>query len=86
MEDKELSFSPESFSDISTREEAGQAVDYFSKNEIAFRRELEEQGKSYNEIQETVKKTWVNLLRVCKRTGYSDDIVTVTARQYGFKM
>ena len=89
LKEPDLQFDPEtSFKDeITTREEAEQAVDYFSKNLHDFQSNLANTGMRYDDVQDVIKRTWMNLLKSCKRVGYIDDpVVTETAKLYKFKL
>lgn len=60
-------------------------VSYLAHNESNFKKELAEEGLDYDQIQEEVKKVWLNLLKACKRVGFEDHITRAKAAQYGFK-
>lgn len=79
----ERMFGPRSFTDeIKTVEEAKAAVEYFSHNEIKFRKELSEEYLEYDDIQHIVRNLWLNLLISCRRVGYQDYIVDSKEQLY----
>lgn len=80
----DMQFDPESsFTDeITTKAEAKASVGYLAHNETNFRLALSESGKSYDEIENIVRRTWTNLLKSCQRVGYSDIHVEFKRKQY----
>lgn len=76
-------FGKESFTtEIETKADARAGVRYLSQNETQFRRELEEQGHTYEEEEEMVRMVWKNLLDSCKRVGFSDFTTKHKMKQY----
>lgn len=68
-----LRFSENSFLDeITNPAQAQQCLAYLSQNMQEFKRELSEQGYSYTESQDLIKKVWMNLVASAKRVGYKD--------------
>jgi hypothetical protein len=76
-------FDHESFLDeITDTSEAEACVDYLSRNEHAFRKELAESGKSYDEIQDEVRQVWLNLLKSCSRVSFRSHTTDAKSKQY----
>lgn len=80
----ERMFDTDSFKDeVVDKATAKACVEYLAKNEIGFRKELYDEGLSYEDINEEVKKVWQNLLKACAKVGYSDYITKAKQQQYG---
>lgn len=79
----ERMFDIDSFSDLKDASEVKAAVHYLAHNEAKFREELASEGLSYEDIQNTVGQTWIELLKLCGRYGYSDYIVEAKKSIYG---
>lgn len=75
-----------SFTDeITNKGDAEQAVKYLSRNEVGWKSQMASEGKDYDEIQDTAKKVWTNLIKSCRRVKYTDYHVSMKAGQYGLK-
>lgn len=85
METNEPMFDENSFNDLKDASEVKASVEYFSKNELNFRKQLADSGMSYDEIQKTLRQTWINLLKLCSKHNFSDYIITAKKRLYGVK-
>jgi hypothetical protein len=68
-------FDIDSFNDLKSVTEVKAAVIYLAHNEVKYRQQLADSGLDYEDIQDTVRQTWLNLLKLCKRYNYSDYIV-----------
>jgi len=80
-------FDKDSFLDeVDSPQQARACVDYLALNEHQFRRELANEGLSYDEIEREVRQVWTNLIKSCQRVGYSDSLVRGKAEQYGIKL
>lgn len=79
-------FDKDSFTDdITNAKEAESAVDYLSRNERNFRKELMAEGLMHEQEDAEVEKVWTNLLKSCKRVGFSDAATEAKSTQYGLK-
>jgi hypothetical protein len=72
---KDRMFDLDSFDELKDVSEVKSAVQYFSHNEIKFRKELEEEGLEHSEVQSIIRHLWNKLLNLCKKYKYSDYIV-----------
>lgn len=81
----ERMFDVDSFNDLQDASEVKSAVHYLAHNEARYRKELASEGLSYEDIQNTVRQTWANLLKLCEKHKYSDYIVESKKRIYGGK-
>jgi hypothetical protein len=82
----EKMFDQESFTDeITNTSEAKSAVAYLAHNEGKFRRELNQEGLAYEEVEEIVRQVWTNLLKSCQRVSYSDSTVIRKSKEFNFK-
>jgi hypothetical protein len=71
--EKEHMFDGNSFQEeITSKEEAKAAFDYFTHNLQKFQSELASEGQSYEEIENTLRQCWSNLIESCQRAGYSN--------------
>jgi hypothetical protein len=76
-------FSPDSFTDeIETKADADSCTKYFASNELTFRSELQNEGLSYDEIQDTLRKLWGNLIASSKRVGYTSGVLRNKISQF----
>lgn len=72
--EQEQMFDKDSFQDeITNPSEAQSAYAYFTQNLTAFRHELADKGMSYEAIEKEVRQCWINLLKSCKRVGYTNN-------------
>lgn len=77
-------FDGDSFQEeITTPGEAAACVDYLSHNEWKFRNELRSAGASHDEEENKVGQVWTNLVKSCKRVGFSSERVEQKAQQFG---
>ena len=80
-------FDKDSFLDeVDSPAQARACVDYLALNEHKFRTELENEGLSYDEIENELKQVWTNLIHSCQRVGYSDSLVEGKAKKYGIPL
>lgn len=82
MENSELMFDKDSFSDLKTPEEAQSAYTYYVHNLTTFRSRLLESGMSYSEEDKLVRQCWVNLIESCKKAGYTNSHLQRMAELY----
>lgn len=76
-------FDGESFMDeITKASEAQSCYAYFTANLSAFRSELAEAGKSYEDIEKAVGACWMNLARASARVGWANAHLTAMAKRY----
>jgi hypothetical protein len=54
-------------------------------NEHKFRQELQDEGLSYDEVENELKTVWTNLIKSCQKVGYSDSLIEGKAKRYGIK-
>jgi hypothetical protein len=77
-------FDKDSFTDeITDAKEANSAVLYLSHNERNFQEELINEGLTYDQIEAEIATVWGNLLKSCKRVGFSDHATEARAKLYG---
>lgn len=80
----ERMFDEHSFHDEITKpSEASSCYNYFASNLPKFRRELQDEGLSYEEIEKEVGQCWLNLLKSCQRVGWTNDHLNQLAKRYG---
>lgn len=80
-------FDGDSFQEeITTPGEAASCVDYLTHNEWAFRKELRNSGADHEEEENKVGQVWTNLIKSCKRVGFTNDRVEQKAEQFGVKL
>lgn len=78
-------FDSDSFTtEITSASEAQSAYNYFTSNLTAFRHQLADEGLSYDEIANTVRQCWKNLLESSQRVGYSNKHLIRMAKLYRF--
>lgn len=83
---REPMFDKDSFGEeITSAAEAQSCVTYLAHNERNLRKELMAEGLSHEQEDEEVKTIWTNLLKSCKRVGFSDHITEAKAEQFGIK-
>jgi translation elongation factor EF-1alpha len=76
-------FDKDSFTDeITGASEANSAVVYLSHNERNFRKGLIDEGLTYDQIEAEVATVWGNLLKACKRVGFSNHVTEARAKLY----
>lgn len=76
-------FDEDSFQDeIETPADARSCTHYLALNEPIFIRELQNEGKSADEVQAELARVWGNLAQSAKRVGYASAILTAKAKQY----
>lgn len=68
--------------EITSTSEAESCYNYFTNNLTAFRHELADAGKSYEDIEKEVRQCWENLLESCQRVGYSNGHLKRMADKY----
>jgi hypothetical protein len=79
-------FDEDSFLDeIDSKEQAAACTDYLAHNEWAFRKELRNQGLSHEEEENKIGQVWTNLVKSCRRVGYSSDRIKQKSEQFGIK-
>ena len=79
----ERMFDKDSFKDeITSASEAEAAYRYFANNLTAFRAELAQENLSYEDTQKEIGACWANLLKACKRVGYSNKHLEDMAAKY----
>lgn len=82
----ERMFDKDSFTEeIQNAADAQACVDYLSRNERNFRKELMAEGLSHEQEEQAVKEVWTNLIKSCRRVGFRDEWVDEKARKYGVK-
>jgi hypothetical protein len=82
--DKEHMFGPESFtSEITSAEEAQSAYNYFTHNLTTFQHQLASEGESYEQMQETLRHCWYNLIQSSQRVGFTNDHLERMAKNIG---
>jgi hypothetical protein len=76
-------FDKDSFQEeITTKAEAQSAVAYLSHNERNFRKGLMDEGLTHEQEDAEVALVWGNLLKSCKRVGFSDGVTQAKAEQF----
>lgn len=79
----ERMFDEHSFKDeITSKAEAKASVLYLAGNETNFRRELQAEDLSYEDVEKEVATVWGNLLQSCQRVGFSNDITAHKENQF----
>jgi hypothetical protein len=82
----ERMFDKDSFLDeVDSPGQAEQCVEYLALNEHKFRQELQDEGLSYDEVENELKTVWTNLIKSCQKVGYSDSLIEGKAKRYGIK-
>jgi L-rhamnose isomerase len=82
--EKEHMFDKDSFtSEITTAAEAQSAYNYYTHNLTTFQHELASEGKSYEQMQETLRQCWLNLVKSSHRVGFTNDHLERIAKNYG---
>lgn len=80
----ERMFDGHSFHDEITKpSEAYACYEYFASNVSKFKRELQDEGLSYEEIEKEVGQCWLNLLKSCQRVGWTNNHLNELAQKYG---
>jgi hypothetical protein len=66
-------FDKDSFKkEITSKEEAKAAYSYFSHNLTSFRSQLASSGMSYEDVEETIRQCWLNLIESSQRVGFTN--------------
>lgn len=83
MEKQERMFDENSFTtEITSKEEAEQAFEYYSKNIQNFLEELTSEGLTFEDAQKEVRQCWENLLKSSQRVGYANARMVRIAKHY----
>jgi hypothetical protein len=70
---QEHMFDKDSFKEeITSKEEAQAAYNYFAHNLTDFRSRLASSGMSYEEVEETIRQCWLNLIESSQRVGFTN--------------
>ena len=81
--EKEHMFDGDSFQEeITSASEAQAAYNYFTHNLTDFRHQLASEGETYEQVEETIRQCWMNLLKSSQRVGYTNDHLERMAQLY----
>jgi hypothetical protein len=83
---QEHMFDNDSFkNEITSASEAEAAYRYYSNNLTTFRHQLASEGQTYEQVEETIRQCWLNLIESSKKVGYSNDHMARMEKQYSKK-
>jgi hypothetical protein len=83
----ERMFDEHSFQEeIAGKAEAKAGVLYLAGNETNFRRTLQAENLSFEDVEKEVSTVWGNLLKACQKVGYNDAITAHKAKQFNMSL
>jgi hypothetical protein len=77
-------FDSDSFKEeITSKEDAQAAYNYFAHNLTDFRSQLASSGMDYEEVEDRIRQCWLNLIESSQRVGFTNGHLERMAKLYG---